>query len=96
MTKTVVERTEFGFEIIAEAMEMLVVIYNTISRDELDEPDETYVSLPASKVCEALEMLFAYVEDNEDINIQELMESTSMELSSTVALMDDGEEPKIH
>jgi len=92
MGETVASRTESGFDIIQRAMELLVNVYNSVPVDELSD---TSISLPAEDICEILEMFFAYVGANEDLDIQDLMDSVNMKLSSTV-LVDDNDEPKIH
>ena len=63
---TIAEKNEYGFEIIEDAMEMLVSIYNTVPRDELDD---TPVAFPAHRICEVLEMFFAYVHDAEGVDV---------------------------
>ena len=93
MPETIAEKTEFGYDTITDAMEMLITIYNTIPRNELED---TSMSFPALALVEVLEMFFAYVDQGEDIDVQTLMESVNMELSATFSLADDGEEPKIH
>jgi len=92
--RPVSERNPFGVGIIYNAMEILVSIINTIPEDERED---TPVAFPSDVICEILEMFFAYVDEAEDINIQDLMDSTNMELSSTVNLYDEeDDEPKIH
>ena len=94
MTKsTIAERREFGYATIEEAMELLVSIYAAIPPEDLAE---AHVPLPAGKVCDILDMFFEYVHEAEGIDIDGLMESVGMELSSTVLVLGDEEEPKIH
>lgn len=92
MPETVAERTQYGYEVIEDAMEMLVTIYNNIPKEELND---TPVSFTSGRVCEILEMFFMYVHEAEGIDVEGLMGSVSMELSSTVAILND-EDPKIH
>lgn len=92
MPKTVAERIEYGFETIEDAVEMLVIIYNTIPKSDLDSAP---ISFTAGRLCGVLEMLLTYVDETEDIDVEALMGAINMELSSTVAVLDD-EEPKVH
>lgn len=89
---SVLERTKHGREIIEDAMNILITVYTTIPKDDLDD---TPVEIPASRVLEILEMFFAYIDENEDIDIQQLVTETDMSLLSNV-ILDDDDKKKVH